>query len=188
MVEDGFDPDASSYAKLILACGLCHDLAKGQRCINTVLASRIPKTSFFYHSMIDLYSRCGQLDRAVAVLNEVRHSLTVEPSHYHYEPIVKLLAERGQWDDVDGFLKAWGDVSYSTYLYLIMDCYKRSLWDKVVKYDQMMEAAGQRPYSSLVPLVEDAKKKMEMNSEPHLNWSDMDFNLDFDLDINNSLF
>ena len=58
----------------------------------------------------------------------------------------------------------------------------------MVKYDQMMEAAGQRPYSSLVPLVEDAKKKMEMNSEPHLNWSDMDFNLDFDLDINNSLF
>ena len=188
MMEDGFAPDASSFAKLVLACGLCHDLVRGQQCVDSVLAQNIPKTSFFYHSMIDLYSRCGQLDRAVAVLNEVRHSASVQPSHYHYEPIVKLLAERGQWDDVDGFLKAWGDVSYSTYLYLIMDCYKRCLWDKVVRYDAMMEAAGQRPYSSLVPLVEDAKKKMKTSEEQHVNWSDMDFNLDFDLDANASLF
>lgn len=190
MVEDGFEPDSSSYAKLILACGLCGDLYRGQSCINDVYRLGIPKTSFFYHSMIDLYSRCGQLDRAVAVLNEVRSSKTIQTSHYHYEPIVKLLAERGQWEDVNGFLKAWGDVSYSTYLYLIMDCYKRGLWNRVIDYNDMMEEAGQKPYASLVPLIEESRKKIESTHDEnaHMNWSDMNFDLDFDLDSNIPLF
>ena len=195
MVEDGFAPDASSYAKLVLACGICGNLIRGQQCIDEVNYQKIPKTSFFYHSMIDLYSRCGQLGRAVEVLNEVRASRTIETSHYHYEPIVKLLAERGQWEDVDAFLDAWGDVSYSTYLYLITDCYKRGLWERVVRYDQMMEAAGQRPYTSLVPLIEESKKKvadirsgkLDANSG-HVNWSELDFDLDFDFDANATLF
>ena len=193
MVEDGFEPDASSYAKLILACGLCGDLYRGQQCINEVNQMHIPKTSFFYHSMIDLYSRCGELDRAVAVLNEVRASKTIETSHYHYEPIVKLLAERSQWNDVNGFLKAWGDVSYSTYLYLIMDCYKRGLWDKVLEYNTMMEQAGHKPYASLLPIIEESKKKQELcknatTDDIHMKWSDLDFDLDFDLDANNTFF
>ena len=129
------------------------------------------------------------------MLNEVRASRTIETSHYHYEPIVKLLAERGQWEDVDAFLDAWGDVSYSTYLYLITDCYKRGLWERVVRYDQMMEAAGQRPYTSLVPLIEESKKKvadirsgkLDANSG-HVNWSELDFDLDFDFDANATLF
>ena len=143
--------------------------------------------------MIDLYSRCGQLEKAVAILNEVRASTTVDTSHYHYEPIVKLLAERNQWDDVERFLAAWGDVSYSTYLYLIMDCYKRGLYEKVIDFENRMEKAGQRPYSSLVPLIEDAKKMVTNGTKDaceghHMNWSDMNFELDFDLDVNDSLF
>ena len=193
MVEDHYQPDASSYAKLILACGLCGDLERGEMCIEHFKQCGLQKTSFFYHSMIDLYSRCGQLEKAVAILNEVRASENVDASHYHYEPIVKLLAERNQWDDVEGFLAAWGDVSYSTYLFLIMDCYKRGLYEKVVDFENRMEMAGQRPYSSLLPLVEDAKKKVENGTKDaceghHMNWSDMNFELDFDLDVNDSLF
>ena len=201
MVEDGFHPDASSYAKLILACGLCGDLRRGQQCIADFERQNLPRTSFFYHSMIDLYSRCNQLEAAVAVLNEVRQSPAIETSHYHFEPIVKLLAENGQWDDVDKFLQAWGDVSYSTYLFLIMDCYKRGLYNKVVEFEEKMQNAGQRPYASLVPLVEDAKRRTEemelrkgLNGEEdacagqHMDWKEMDFELDFDLDVNDHLF
>lgn len=195
MVEDGYHPDASSYAKLVLACGLCGDMIRGQQCIDRFEQSHLPKTSFFYHSMIDLYSRCDQLNRAVAVLNEVRHSPSIETSHYHYEPIVKLLAEKNQWKDVDQFLQAWGDVSYSTYLFLIMDCYKRGLYEKVVEFETKMEAAGQRPYASLVPLVEDAKRKLsgmesahDAHECQHMNWKEMDFEIDFDLDANEPLF
>ena len=201
MVEDGFRPDASSYAKLILACGLCGDLRRGQQCIADFEHHNLPKTSFFYHSMIDLYSRCNQLESAVAVLNEVRQSPAIETSHYHFEPIVKLLAENGQWEDVDKFLQAWGDVSYSTYLFLIMDCYKRGLYSKVVEFEEKMQNAGQRPYASLVPLVEDAKHRVEemelrkgldgkedVCAGQPINWKELDFELDFDLDVNDHLF
>ena len=193
MLQDGCRPDASSYAKLVLACGLCGDLRRGVRTIEAFQRTGIPKSSFFYHAMIDLFSRCGPLDRAVAVLNEVRAADGVEASHYHYEPIVKLLAERNQWEDVDRFLAAWGDVSYSTYLFLIMDCYKRGLYDKVVQFEQRMERAGQKPYASLMPLLEDARKKAEGGAVDacqgqHMNWNDLNFELDFDLDSNNSLF
>ena len=106
---------------------------------------------------------------------------------------MKLLAERNQWEDVDRFLAAWGDVSYSTYLFLIMDCYKRGLYDKVVQFEQRMERAGQKPYASLMPLLEDARKKAEGGAVDacqgqHMNWNDLNFELDFDLDSNNSLF
>lgn len=192
MVEDGFEPDASSYAKLVLACGICGNLQRGQHVIDVVERAKLPKTSFFYHSMIDLYSRCGQLDRAVAVLDSVRNSRDVQVSHYHYEPIVKLLAERAAWDEVDAFLKEWGDVSYSTYLFLITDCYKRGLWDRVLMYKQRMEDAGHRPYASLLPLIEDAEKRVEDEKSGKktelLQWSDLDFDLDFDMDSNDFIF
>ena len=192
MVEDGFEPDASSYAKLVLACGICGNLQRGQHVIDVVEQTKLPKTSFFYHSMIDLYSRCGQLDRAVAVLDSVRNSRDVQVSHYHYEPIVKLLAERAAWGEVDAFLKEWGDVSYSTYLFLITDCYKRGLWDRVLMYKQRMEDAGHRPYASLLPLIEDAEKRVEDEKSGKktelLQWSDLDFDLDFDMDSNDFIF
>ena len=192
MVEDGFQPDASSYAKLVLACGICGNLQRGQHVIDVVEQTKLPKTSFFYHSMIDLYSRCGQLDRAVAVLDSVRNSRDVQVSHYHYEPIVKLLAERAAWGEVDAFLKEWGDVSYSTYLFLITDCYKRGLWDRVLMYKQRMEDAGHRPYASLLPLIEDAEKRVEDEKSGKktelLQWSDLDFDLDFDMDSNDFIF
>ena len=197
MVEDGFVPDASSYAKLVLACGICGDLQRGQRVIDTVERAKLPKTSFFYHSMIDLYSRCGQLERAVGVLNAVRNAPDVEASHYHYEPIVKLLAERGSWDEVDAFLKDWGNVSYSTYLYLVTDCYKRGLWDRVLMYEQHMQENGYRPYASLLPLIEDARQRVEAEKNgvggaeeksEKIQWSDLDFDLDFDLDSNYPVF
>lgn len=196
MVEDGFEPDASSYAKLVLACGICGDLQKGQHVIDVVERTKLPKTSFFYHSMIDLYSRCGQLDKAVAVLDSVRNSRDVQVSHYHYEPIVKLLAERAAWEEVDAFLKEWGDVSYSTYLFLITDCYKRGLWDRVLMYKKRMEDAGHRPYASLLPLIEDAEQRVEdakngtsaAGKTELLQWSDLDFDLDFDMDSNDFIF
>ena len=192
MVEDGFEPDASSYAKLVLACGICGNLQRGQHVIDVVEQTKLPKTSFFYHSMIDLYSRCGQLDRAVAVLDSVRNSRDVQVSHYHYEPIVKLLAERAAWGEVDAFLKEWGDVSYSTYLFLITDCYKRGLWDRVLMYKERMEDAGHRPYASLLPLIEDAEKRVEDEKSGKktelLQWSDLDFDLDFDMDSNDFIF
>ena len=193
MIDEGIVPDTSTYARMMIVCGLCQDLTMGLQFVDLFAQKHLPRTSFFYHAYIDLYSRCGQLEKAVAILNEVRASTTVDTSHYHYEPIVKLLAERNQWDDVERFLAAWGDVSYSTYLYLIMDCYKRGLYEKVIDFENRMEKAGQRPYSSLVPLIEDAKKMVTNGTKDaceghHMNWSDMNFELDFDLDVNDSLF
>lgn len=188
MVEDGFAPDASSFTKLVLACGLCHDLVRGQQCVDSVLAQNIPKTSFFYHSMIDLYSRCGQLDRAVAGA-ERGASLRLGAA--------LPLSLRTDCEATGG-ARAVGRRGR-----VLEGVGRRELLDVPVSDYGLLQAVSVGQGGALrrddggggaaAVLVAGAtrggrEEEVKTSEEQHVNWSDMDFNLDFDLDANASLF
>ena len=157
MLEEGIIPDTSTFARLLIVCGLCGDLHRGLQIVEEFTQRGLPRTSFYYHALIDLYARCNQLPMALSVLDEVKESPSVEASHYHYEPIVRLLVETRRWSQVDTLLAAWSEISYTTLQFLIVNSYKQGLWSRVLQYEGQMRANGQRPCSALLPLIEQAK-------------------------------
>ena len=163
MLEEGIRPDASTYARLIIVCGLCQQLQQGVRFVEAFSLTGLPRTSFFYHALIDLYARCHQFARAYAVLNEVRRSPTIEATHHHYEPLIRVLVETRRWEDVDALLAQWAEVSYTTLQFLILNSHKQGDWARVVRYAAMMRQNGQKPYAALVAIIDHAGQQVKMN-------------------------
>lgn len=166
MLEEGIRPDASTYARLIIVCGLCQQLQQGVRFVEAFSLTGLPRTSFFYHALIDLYARCHQFARAYAVLNEVRRSPTIEATHHHYEPLIRVLVETRRWEDVDALLAQWAEVSYTTLQFLILNSHKQGDWARVVRYAAMMRQNGQKPYAALVAIIDHAGQQVKMNVQP----------------------
>ena len=166
MLEEGIRPDASTYARLIIVCGLCQQLQQGVRFVEAFSLTGLPRTSFFYHALIDLYARCHQFARAYAVLNEVRRSPTIEATHHHYEPLIRVLVETRRWEDVDALLAQWAEVSYTTLQFLILNSHKQGDWARVVRYAAMMRQNGQKPYAALVAIIDHAGQQVELNAKP----------------------
>lgn len=162
----GHPPDASTYARLIIVCGLCQQLQQGVRFVEAFSLTGLPRTSFFYHALIDLYARCHQFARAYAVLNEVRRSPTIEATHHHYEPLIRVLVETRRWEDVDALLAQWAEVSYTTLQFLILNSHKQGDWARVVRYAAMMRQNGQKPYAALVAIIDHAGQQVKMNVQP----------------------
>lgn len=169
MLDEGIVPDTSTYARLMIVCGLCNDLPMGLQFVDEFTRKTLPRTSFFYHALIDLYARCNQLHCALNVLEEVKASATVEATHHHYEPIVRLLVEKSRWEEVDTLLNGWEEVSYSALQYLILNAHHQSQWRRVMRYEEMMKKNGQKPYSALVPLIEEAKRNVQINEMSDLS-------------------
>ena len=166
MLEEGIRPDASTYARLIIVCGLCQQLQQGVRFVEAFSLTGLPRTSFFYHALIDLYARCHQFARAYAVLNEVRRSPTIEATHHHYEPLIRVLVETRRWEDVDALLAQWAEVSYTTLQFLILNSHKQGDWARVVRYAAMMRQNGQKPYAALVAIIDHAGQQVKMSAQP----------------------
>lgn len=166
MLEEGIRPDASTYARLIIVCGLCQQLQQGVRFVEAFSLTGLPRTSFFYHALIDLYARCHQFARAYAVLNEVRRSPTIEATHHHYEPLIRVLVETRRWEDVDALLAQWAEVSYTTLQFLILNSHKQGDWARVVRYAAMMRQNGQKPYAALVAIIDHAAQQVKMSAQP----------------------
>lgn len=163
MLEEGIRPDASTYARLIIVCGLCQQLQQGVRFVEEFSLTGLPRTSFFYHALIDLYARCHQFARAYAVLNEVRRSPTIEATHHHYEPLIRVLVETRRWEDVDALLAQWAEVSYTTLQFLILNSHKQGDWARVVRYAARMRQNGQKPYAALVAIIDHAAQQVKLN-------------------------
>ena len=166
MLEEGIRPDASTYARLIIVCGLCQQLQQGVRFVEAFSLTGLPRTSFFYHALIDLYARCHQFARAYAVLNEVRRSPTIEATHHHYEPLIRVLVETRRWEGVDALLAQWAEVSYTTLQFLILNSHKQGDWARVVRYAAMMRQNGQKPYAALVAIIDHAGQQVKLNAQP----------------------
>lgn len=160
MLEEGIAPDTSTFARLLIVCGLCGDLTRGLQLQAEFTRRGLPRTSFYYHALIDLYSRCHQLGPALAVLDEMRRSGAVEASRYHYEPIVRLLVEERQWDQIDALLAAWTDISPSTLQFLLVSSYRQALWPRVLRYDALMRAHGVRTPAALAALADQARNAL----------------------------
>ena len=165
MIDEGIVPDTSTYARMMIVCGLCQDLTMGLQFVDLFAQKHLPRTSFFYHAYIDLYSRCHQLEPALRVLEEVKASGTVEATHHHYEPIVRLLVEQGKWEEIDKLVYGWRDVSYSALQYLILNAHHQGEWKHVITFEEIMIQNGQKPYAALVPLIEEAKRNLWRNDE-----------------------
>lgn len=160
MLEEGINSDTSTYSRLIIVCGLCNDLHRGLRFVDELTRRHLPRTSFFYHALIDLYSRCHQYHSALAVLEEVKRSPTVEASHHHYEPIIRLLVESHEWEEIDRLLSQWEEISYTTLQYLIVNSHKQHLYSRVLTYEAKMVQNGQKPYSALIPIINHAHEEV----------------------------
>lgn len=168
MLEAGFVADASTYSRLILVCGLCKDYYQGIQFIREFQSRRLPRTSFFYHSLIDFYVRNDHIVDAYATLKEVQASGTVEATQHHFEPIIRWLVESRRWNQVEELLEEWSNVSYTTLQYLILNGAKQGQWDQVLRCEQMMRSRGLRPYSALLPLIEEARKNQGKSTPiPH---------------------
>ena len=177
MLEEGIMSDTSTYSRLIIVCGLCNDLRRGLRFVDEMTKKHLPRTSFFYHALIDLYSRCQQYNAALSVLEEVKNHPTVELSHHHYEPIIRLLVENQQWEEIDRLLEQWNEVSYTTLQYLIVNSHKQHLYSRVLLYETKMIQNGQKPYAALIPLITQARQEVNrMNGTPQpslfSDWND----------------
>ena len=160
MIDEGIVPDTSTYARMMIVCGLCQDLSMGLVFVDLFTQKHLPRTSFFYHAYIDLYSRCHQLESALCVLEEVKADGIVEATHHHYEPIVRLLVEQRKWEAIDELIHGWKDVSYSALQYLILNAYHQGEWERVLSYEILMKEKGQRPYAALIPLIDEAKRNV----------------------------
>lgn len=171
MRGEGIQADSSTYARLIIVCGLCQQLQQGLRFVEEFNYHRLPRTSFFYHALIDLYSRCHQFDLAYEVLDEVRRSPSIEASHHHYEPIIRVLVETRRWEEVDALLDTWEAISYTTLQFLILNSHKQQEWRRVVHYAEVMHQNGQKPYSALVSIIEHAQQQLKSQESQALSQS-----------------
>lgn len=158
MVQLCLYPDASTYSRLIIACGFCANKLRALDVLREAEDKHIEKTTFFYHALIDMYCRVDEPENAMKVLMEVRNSHTITPGHHHYEPLIRYYCNKEDYEKVDELLKLWKNVSYVTFQELILISNRKEKWDCVMKYEKMMREHNLKPYNALLPIIQDAYK------------------------------
>ncbi|KAK8810731.1 hypothetical protein WA158_007306 [Blastocystis sp. Blastoise] len=156
MVQLSMYPDASTYSRLLIATGFCNNKQRALEVIKEAEEKRIEKTTFFYHAMIDMYCRVNEPENAYKVLMDVCKDKKIVPGHHHYEPLIRYYCNQDNWEKVDELLKMWKNVSYVTFQELILISNKKKNYECIMKYEKMMREHNLKPYSALLPIIEDA--------------------------------
>ncbi|XP_074375795.1 pentatricopeptide repeat-containing protein At5g27110 [Apium graveolens] len=71
MKGSGFSPDSVSYTTAISSCARLLDLEKGKDIHKEMLSGKFPVDSFVSAALVDMYGKCGCLEMAVEVFDQM---------------------------------------------------------------------------------------------------------------------
>ncbi|XP_021895398.1 pentatricopeptide repeat-containing protein At3g21470-like, partial [Carica papaya] len=77
MQKEGFEPSAYTHVSALQACSQLLDLKRGKQIHGRLLVSDSGENAFVWNAMIDLYAKCGEVDRAKCLFDRIVNKTVV---------------------------------------------------------------------------------------------------------------
>ncbi|KAJ4724394.1 Pentatricopeptide repeat-containing protein [Melia azedarach] len=157
MKESGVKPDAVTFTSILPACSQLAALEKGKEIHNSVIESALEINEIVMGALLDMYAKCGAVDKALNVFNQLPERDTVS-----WTSMITAYGSHGQALKA---LKLFGEMQQSnakpdsvTFLAVLSACGHAGLVDEGCFYfNQMISEYDIKPrsehYSCLIDLL-----------------------------------
>ncbi|KAF5747804.1 pentatricopeptide repeat-containing protein [Tripterygium wilfordii] len=142
MKEAGVKPDAITFTSILPACSQLAALEMGKEIHDDIVESKYEKNEIVMGAVLDMYAKCGAVDEAVNVFNQLP-----EKDHVSWTSMITAYASHGQASEA---LKLFGEMQESnvkpdqvTFLAVLSACSHGGMVDEGCYYfNQMVNDYG----------------------------------------------
>ncbi|GER50274.1 pentatricopeptide repeat-containing protein [Striga asiatica] len=162
MIDLRLEPDQFAYSSCLFACASMVSLNHGKQFHSRLITSSIRPNVVVLSSLIDMYSKCGDLDMAKRVFNRIQDNNNNNQHAVLWNTMISSLANHGRSKEAIGIYSDMLSLGVKpesfTFLVLLNACGHSGLVQEGLRLFESMKsdyhiAPGQEHYTSLISLL-----------------------------------